>query len=33
MNNGLSDELVIAFPNVNPAPRPFIADQTIKDSH
>jgi len=33
MNNGLSDELMIAFPNVNPTPRPFVVDQTIKDSH
>lgn len=29
MNNGLSDELKIAFPNLNPAIRPTPVDQTI----
>ena len=31
INNGLSDELKAAFPNVIPVPRPLVEDQKIKD--
>jgi hypothetical protein len=31
MNNGLSDELKAAFPDITPVPRPEVTNQVIKD--
>ena len=31
MNNGLSEVLKEAFPNIIPMPRPLVVDQSIKD--
>ena len=31
MNNGLSDKLKVAFPNIIPVPRPLVLDLTIID--
>jgi len=33
MNLGLSDELKVAFPDVNPEPRPLINQEKIQDSN
>lgn len=33
INKGLPEKLKMAFPSINPAPRPFVVDQTIKDSY
>jgi hypothetical protein len=33
MNNGLSDKLKKAFPDVKPVQRPQVIDQEIKDPH
>jgi hypothetical protein len=33
MNNGLSDQLKVAFPDIIPVPRPLVVDQEIKDPY
>jgi hypothetical protein len=33
MNNGLSDQLKAAFPDITPVARPLVVDQEIKDPH
>ena len=33
MNQGFSEKLMVAFPNIKPAERPLVENQTIIDPH